>query len=589
MSWDAWLTLGIVVLTVTAMARDWVAPVIAVLGAVIVLLVAGVISTDQAFSGFANPAPITVAALFVVARAVEKTGALQPLVTATLGKGDSGRVGLARLIFPTAAASAFLNNTPIVAMLAPQVAEWARKHGKAASWFLMPLSFATILGGTLTLIGTSTNLVVSGLLEASGYEPLGMFELTQIGLPLAVVGLGLIVLLAPVLLPDRRPARQQFEEEIREFVLHQRVSPEGALDGLTVEAAGLRHLEGVFLTEIERDGQVIAPAAPTTLLRGGDRLMFVGRVDRIRDLQTTRGLVSAEEKHVSAFTGIDHTYFEAVISGASPLVGNTLREASFRSRYQAAVLAIHRAGARVDAKLGEVKLKAGDTLLIASDREFARRWRNRSEFLLVAHLGGTRAIGMKRAWLAVAVALAIVTTAGLGLLPIVHAALLGAVLLVVGGALTPGEAKNAVDLDVVVLIAAAFGIGAAIAGSGLANLLGNSVVSGLGGFGPLAVLLALTVATIVLTELITNNAAAVLVFPIAVAAAAELGLDPRPFVVGITVAASASFLTPIGYQTNTMVYGLGGYRFGDYARLGAPLTATVILTIVVFVPLFWPF
>jgi di/tricarboxylate transporter len=588
-SWQAWFTLAVVAGMVVVMARDLLAPALAVLGANIVLLLAGVIDAGQALSGFSNPAPITVAALFVVAAAVEKTGALQPLIAATLGRGNGGRRDLLRLLLPTAGASAVLNNTPIVAMLAPQVADWAEKRGKPASMYLMPLSFATILGGMLTVVGTSTNLVVSGLMVAHGLPAMGMFEISRVGLPVAVVGIVAIVLLAPRVLPDRRPARALLREsELREYVLQCLVVRGGALDGAAVEAAGLRHLQGVFLVQVERSGEVIAPVSPTAVLRGGDRLTFAGRVDTVRDLQSMRGLVSAEQPHVADFDSPEHTFFEAVVSGASTLVGRTLREVEFRGRYQAAVLAIHRAGERVNAKLGSVRIKEGDTLLLVSDHGFRERWRDSNEFLLVSGLGGSPPAGTRQALLVGLVTLGIVGLAAAGVFPILHASLAGAVLLVLTRVLSPGEARGSLNLDVLVLIAAAFGIGSAIQVSGLAALLGGGIVEHLGVFGPLAVLLGVTLATSALTEVITNNAAAVLVFPVAMAAAAQTGSDPRGFAIAVAIAASASFLTPIGYQTNTMVYGLGGYRFGDYARLGIVINLLVLASILLFVPLFWP-
>ena len=313
------------------------------------------------------------------------------------------------------------------------------------------------------------------------------------------------------------------------------------------------------------------------------------RVDLIRDLQMLRGLVSAEQHHAAWLDGSEHTFFEVVVSGTSPLIGATLKEANFRSRYQAAVLAMHRAGERVQAKLGDVKIRPGDTLLVVADEDFANRWRDRSDFLLVSHLGGSPPPSTRQAWFVGFVTLAIVLLGGLGLMPIVHAAIVGAIALVLGRALTPSEARRAVEMDTLIVIAASFGIGAALENSGVAAALGSSIVEGFRGSGPLVVLLAVVLATVALTELITNNAAAVLMFPIAMAAANEIGADPRPFAIAMAVAASASFLTPIGYQTNTMVYGPGGYRFSDYFRLGLPLTAVVIVTIALFVPIFWPF
>ncbi len=590
MTWEGWFTLVVVVGTILLLVRDTVSPVVAILGADILLLVTGLISTEQAFAGFSNPAPITVAALFVVAAAVEKTGALQPLINATLGNGQSGRGRLLRLLAPTAAASGFLNNTPIVAMLAPQVADWAEKRDQPPSWYLMPISFATILGGVVTVIGTSTNLVVSGLMQDHGMTPIGMFEISRIGLPVAVVGVALLVLFSHRLLPDRRGARQQFQEEIREYVVRMQVAPAGPLVGQTVEAGGLRSLQGVFLAEIERSGQVIAPAAPTTVLRGGDRLVFAGRADMIRDLQSMRGLAhDGEHTEVPSVAPSSRTFFEVVVSGTSPLVGQTLKEADFRSRYQAAVVAIHRSGERVRAKLGDVKLKEGDTLLLVTDADFGKRWRHASDFLLVAHLGGQPPVSGRKAVMVGLVTLGVVIVAGAGFLPILQASLLGAVAMVLLGVLSPWEAKASIELDVLLVIAASFGIGSAIENSGLAALLGLGIVDTFSGWGPWGVLFAVTIAAVVLTELITNNAAAVLLFPIAMAAAAAVGADPRPFAIAVAIAASASFLTPIGYQTNTMVYGLGGYRFTDFIRLGLPLTIVVIATILIFVPLFWPF
>lgn len=589
MTWEAWLTLAVVAGMVIVLARDMVAPVLAVLAANIALLVTGVIDAGAAFSGFSNPAPITVAALYVLARAVEKTGAMQPLISRALGDAGGPRRALARLLVPVTGASAFLNNTPIVAVLAPQVADWAEKRGRSASTYLMPLSFAAILGGTLTLIGTSTNLVVDGLMQEAGMARMGMFELTRVGLPAAVLGCLLLVFLSPTVLPPRRTARQQFQHEMREFVMQCDVVPGGPLDGLAVERGGLRHLQGVFLVQIDRDGEVITPAAPTTVLRGGDRLTFAGRVDMVRELQVHRGLISAEHPHTTDFNTADHTFFEAVISPASPLAGSTLKEADFRSRYQAAVLAIHRSGERINEKLGTVRLREGDTLLIAADRGFAGRWRDRPDFLLISHLGGSPPPSTRQALLVGAVALGVILLAGAGAMPILHAALVGVLVLIAARVLTPGEARSAVDLDVVVLIAASFGIGAAITESGLAHFIGAGLVGEVARFGPVVVLAAMVVATIALTEVITNNAAAVLLFPIAVAAASEMGVDPRPFAIALAIAASASFLTPIGYQTNTIVYGMGGYRFGDFPRLGLPLTALVLVTTVVLVPFFWPF
>lgn len=588
MTWEAWLTLLVLLLVIALLVRDLVPPAVAVLGGTVVLMLARVIETEEAFSGFSNPAPITVAALFIIAGAASKTGLLQPLVAATLGGAGSDRASLARLLPPVAAASSVLNNTPIVAILVPEVGTWSARHGRSVSRFLMPLSFAAILGGVVTLIGTSTNLVVSGLLEAAGHKAFAFFEITKVGLPVAIVGVAAIVGLAPKLLPDRRSAREELSEDLRQYVVDMVVSDGGTLDGKTVEDGGLRHLAGVFLVQLERAGDVIAPVNPTTRLRGGDRLRFAGKADNVVDLHAMPGLVSGEESQLVGFDPARSSFFETVVGASSPLIGKTLREAQFRSTYQAAVVAIHRAGHLVDAKLGEVRLRVGDTLVLLSDPAFRSRWRDRRDFLLVSPLGANPAPDSKNRATVAIVALGVVLLAATNALPVVHAALLGAMVLLGLRVISPGEARRSIDLDVVLLIAGGFGLAAAMQTSGLADTMATGLVDSFGALGSQGALFGVVVGTVILTELVSNTAAALIIFPIAIAAAESLSLDPRGFAIAVAVAASASFLTPVGYQTNTMVYGPGGYRYTDYLRLGAPLTALVSVVIVFSVPVFWP-
>ncbi len=584
---DLLITAAIVLLIVVALAREWLAPSLVVFGGMVVLLVLGVITPAEGLAGFANPAPMTVAALFVLARAVEKTGALQPLVARALDANRGDRGTLATLLTPVAVASSFLNNTPIVAMLVSPVSAWAERKGRPVSRFLMPISFAAILGGMVTLIGTSTNLVVSGLLVSAGLSPLGMFELTPIGLPVALIGIAFIAVAAPSLLPERRGLRERFTSEMREYTVEMTVESGGAVDQRTVADAGLRHLQGVFLAWVKRGDRLITPVAPDELLLSGDRLGFVGGVNQVLDLQSIRGLRSSEYEHTRGLGEGAHGFFEAVVAPISPLVGASLKSAGFREQYQATVLAIHRSGQRVEGKLGEIPLQAGDTLLVLADRTFRQQWRDRRDFLLVSQLDGQLPVSSKKGLFVLAVAVGVVALAAFGILPILEGSLAAALAMVLARVLTPNEARNAVDLDVIILISAAFGIGSAIESSGLAALLARWLVEPAMTLGPVAVLTAVVLATLLLTELITNNAAAVLVFPIAFAAANSIGADPRAFAVAVAITASASFLTPIGYQTNTMVYGPGGYRFGDYVRLGFPLTVLVSAAVIGFTAWHW--
>ena len=588
MSTDAWLTLLVIVAVLVTLVRGRTSPAVVVFAGAVAVLVLGVVEAEEAFSGFSNPAPMTVAALYVLAAGIEKTGALTPVMQSTLGERGWYRLPLIRTLVPTVGASAFLNNTPIVAMLIPQVTAWAQRRGVAVSKLLMPVSFAAILGGLVTVIGTSTNLVVSGQMGSLGLREIGFFEIGLLGLPIAVVGLVVVILVAPRVLPDRRTAGREMEEEGRRFTVEMIVEKDGPVDGRTVTEANLRHLSGLFLASVDRGDTTIAPVRPETVLRGGNRLRFVGSIDRVVDLQEMRGLRSAELEHVLDLDDPSVRYFEAVVGSRSPLVGRTLRDAGFRSAYQAAVLGIHRAGHLLEGRLGTLPIRVGDTLVLVSDPGFRDRWRDRADFLLVAALDGSPPVATSRAWIPVGLLLAVVGLAATGTVPILQGALVAAILLVAARVLSPLEARRAIDIEVIVVIASAFGLAAAMQASGLADSIAGGLVGLFGDFGERGVLLGLVLATIVLTELITNNAAALLMLPIAVQAAGPAGLDPRGAAIAVAVAASASFLSPIGYQTNMMVYGPGGYRFTDYLRLGWVLTLLVVVATVTLTPMIWP-
>lgn len=588
MDLQAWFTLAVVLALVVVLAREMLTPAVAVLAATILLLLTGIIDADAAFAGFSNEAPIIVAALLVFARAADVAGIVGPALERFFGPpGGSQRWALPRLVFPIAGLSAVLNNTTLVAMTVPAVLDLCRRRGLSPSRFLMPISFAAVLGGVMTTVGTSTNLTVSGLLRQSGMEPFSLFELSAVGVPLALAGCVVVVLLAGRVLPDREAAGGQRESgATRDFTVSMSVKPGGPIDGKTIEEAGLRHLQGVFLVEISRGELVIGPVAPTEVLRGGDVLTFVGRVDDVVDLHRTRGLESAAARQIDHLPGSGQAFYEAVVG--PELVNVTLQEIGFRARYGAAVLAIHRAGQRIEAKLGEVPLHLGDTLLVLADAGFRGRFRDGHDFLLIAPLLGLPPARGTKAVPVALIGIGFVVATGTGLLPILHAALLAALLVIVSGALTVRQARDAVDLNIVVLIAAAFGLGAAVQQSGLGAVIADLIVDVMMPFGAIGALAAVLVATMLLTEMISNNAAAVLAFPVAVATAAATGSDPRPFVIAVTMGASLSFLTPIGYQTNLMVYALGGYRYGDFGRLGAPINLVIIVLAVILIPIVFP-
>ncbi|MBM3659173.1 MAG: SLC13 family permease [Actinobacteria bacterium] len=594
MSAEAWFTLAVVVVTIAVLITERVSPSIAILAATVVLFVTGVINQEQAFAGFSNDAPITVAALYVLAGATETTGALQGLTDRVLGgrrtadERRSERRDLTRVVVPGAVGSAFIANTPLVSMVAPRIVSWSRRTGRNASRFLMPFSYAAVFGGVITVIGTSTNVTVSGLLQDAGKEPLSMFEITPVGLPVALIGAALLIALTPLLLP-RRESAAEADAAVREYTIDMVVQPGSALIGQTVAGAGLRALTGVYLVEIERTGVLIAPVRPEEPLVAGDLLTFAGNVERVLDLQKLPGLLPAEHHHITEATDSRAPEtFEVVVGDNSPLVGATLKEVDFRARYNAAVLAVHRSGERLSDKLGDVRLRAGDLLLVLADPDFGRRWRDRHDFLLVSAVEGGTPLRRNRARAVELITLALIVVAGTGLLDLLKASLLAALAVLAIGAITPAEARRSINFEIILMIAASFGLGAAMQESGLAAEIGQLLVDGFEWIGPVGVLAGVLLATMILTELLSNNAAAVLMFPIALATASEAGLHFRPFAIAILIAASCSFLTPIGYQTNLLVFGMGNYKFRDFTRLGAPLTLATIVVSLIVIPIAFP-
>ncbi|MFT5290403.1 MAG: di/tricarboxylate transporter [Planctomycetota bacterium] len=593
MSPEALFTLFIVLSALVAMMTNFLQPDVALLAGVIILAAAGVIGVEEAFSGFSNPGMLTVAALFIVSAGLRETGVIDLVTTKLLGRPKTTRGAIARLALPVLAASAFLNNTTVVASMIPAVRDWTRRIKLPASSILMPLSFASILGGVCTLIGTSTNLVVSGLVQdAVATHPqlheIGMFEISMLGLPIALIGCVLMVLLAPILLPDRTPP-VSLTDDPRRYTMELKVPPGSRLIGQSLEQAGLRHLPGCFLAEIHRRGHFMPAVAGTEHIEDGDRLIFVGDVSSMVDLQRTPGLAAAPGQ-VFQLEGGRHEriLIEAVVSPRNPLVGISIREGGFRGRYRAVIIGIARFGERVTGRIGDVVLRPGDTLLLEAQPGFVTEHRSRTDFHLVGRVEGGKPPRLERAWFAVAALAFVVVTVSLGLLPSVVAAFLGAGAMIMGRCCTRPEARASLDFQVLVAIAAAFGLGHAMQVTGLDVVLADTVMT-LGAQGPMSAMIALYLLTLVLTELVTNNAAAVLCFPLALSLAERLEVSPMGYVIAVMVAASMSFLSPIGYQTNLMVMGPGGYRPMDFPRLGLPLSIAAAVTSFLLIPRIWPF
>ncbi len=596
LAWEAWLTLIVIAGVLIGLARSLASPVVLMFGALTLLLTVGelagsqrLLTPAQAVAGFGNTGLITVGVLFVVVAGLIHTGAVTMITEPLLGRPRNLRQAQTRMLLPVAGLSAFLNNTPIVAMFLPVVTDFTRRSGLPASRLFLPLSYASILGGTCTLIGTSTNLVVDGLVRAQGGLPgLALFDPAWVGLPAAVLGLAYILVFSPRLLPDRGgPVSSR--DGLRQYTAEVLVEPGGPLVGRTIEQAGLRHLPGLYLAEIERDGQIMPAVAPTEALCSGDRLVFVGVVESVVDLHRIRGLQPATDQvHKLTAPRDQRVLVEAVVSNRCPLVGRSIREGRFRAEYNAAVVAVARGGRRLSGKIGDIVLAPGDTLLLETHRDFMRQQRNSRDFFLVSGVEDSTPRRHHRAWIALGILAAMVALAGSGVLTMLNAALLAAGAMIAAGCCTIGEARRNVDLNVLLVIGAALGVGQALVNSGAATTLAGALV-GLAAGNPYLVLLAVFLLTSLFTEIVTNNAAAVLVFPIALSAAQSLGVNPMPFIITIMVGASAAFATPLGYQTNMMVFGPGGYRMADYLRFGLPLNALVTAVTVVVAPLVWPF
>ncbi len=556
-------------------------------GALAMLLLTGVLDTRTAVAGFANPGLLTIAALYVVAAGLRQTGAISSISNTLFGRTRSTTIAQLRVMAPVTLLSAFMNNTPVVATFVPAILDWGRKQGISASKLLIPLSYAAIFGGTCTLIGTSTNLVVNGmLLDETGRE-FGFFELAWLGIPAALIGIAYVVLASRWLLPSRIPAMEKLKDP-REYTVEMVVEAEGALHGRTIEEAGLRHLPGLYLIEIDRDGTLIPAVGPRERLKGNDRLVFAGVTGSIVDLQRIKGLVPATNQVFKlAADRAERTLIEAVASSSAAFIGKTIKESRFRNRYDAVVIAVARDGQRIDRKIGDIRLLPGDMLLLETDRGFAERHSNNRDFLLVKPLENAATFRHERSWVAWLILIGIVTTATFGILDTFTAALAGAGAMVVTRCCNAADARRSIDIEVLIVIACAFALGEALDRSGAARALAMTLLK-LTGNHPFAILAVVYFTTVLMTEMITNNAAAVLMFPLAYAVAGSMELNFMPFAIAITFAASASFATPIGYQTNLMVYGPGGYRFTDYIRFGLPLNLILGVTSLLIIPRVWP-
>eukprot|EP00043_Microstomoeca_roanoka_P012033 m.115452 g.115452 ORF g.115452 m.115452 type:complete len:723 (-) comp15370_c3_seq1:99-2267(-) len=585
--WQSIITLCLLGVMLIAMAKEWAPPDMLMIGILILFVPMGIITINEAVEGFSNTGMLTVAVLFPVAAGVQLTGAIEPLrrllerrTRPPPGQRADIRKVLAWIMFPIGVLSAFLNNTPVVAMMIPLVERLGQRLGISPSKLLIPLSYASILGGTCTLIGTSTNLVVIGLVSQRipGFS-MGIFELGQVGLPVLFAGVAYVVIFAQRILPDRQSVTSAIVRP-REYItcMFIKTASEAnghSLEGKSVLEAGLRSLPGLFLVQIEREnGTVVSAPSPDTLLQGGDKLFFAGKVDSVLSLSQVRGLRLAEddedEVDLNRLKG-DDILVEAVVAPHSALVHRSVKDAAFRSRYKAAIIAVHRHGVRINKKIGEIVLQAGDALLLVTNKDFVSLYQHQDDFALVSAVDGHVSFRWKKAPIAVFLTVAMIALSVADVIDLLTAAIFAAGGLVLFRCMSASELRSAINLEVLLVIAAAFGLSNALVNSGAAQLMADGVIIASKPTGIVGLYIMVYLTTMLFSAVVTNNAAITIMFPVAYQAALDLDVDFFPLLLLLMMGASASFLTPTGYQTNLMVYGPGGYTFTDFLKFGGML------------------
>ena len=580
------LTLSVVVGALVCFITEWFPTDITAIIVAVILMVLGLVTPEEGISGFGNSATITVMAMFILSGGIARTGAMQVMRDFMLkwgGKKPSQQIFLMGILLGPI--TAFINNTAVVAVFLPIVEEWCKKRGISASKLLIPLSYVTILGGMMTLLGTSTNILASGISKELGYRSFSLFEFTKVGIILFVIGIAYLAIFAPRLLPDRRQSNGEqlsVDYGIKDYVSEVVIKPRSSLVDQTLRSSEIQRKFDLDVLEIIRNDTHFPQPIADKKLEVGDILLVRGGRQDLLNIREERGidiLPDVEfgedllfETEVFAEEGVA----EVLILSNSNLIGSTLKDLRFRQRYNATVLAIRRGQDLVRDRMGRVPLKFGDLLLVQAPKQSLLGLQT-SRDLLVIEQRDVENLRQDKAKVSIAIALAVVFSSALGLLPILVSALAGVVLMVITGCLKPGEIYESVRWDIIFLLAGLIPMGIAMDRSGTTQWLADGLVAIGGGMSGYWILLCFFIATIILTEILSNNASVVLMIPVAVKVAETLNFNPYAFMFAVTLAASNSYLTPIGYQTNTMVYGAGGYKFLDFTKVGVPLSA--IMTI----------
>ncbi|MFZ9503517.1 MAG: SLC13 family permease [Cyclobacteriaceae bacterium] len=575
-------TLIVVVVLVVFLYREIVHPSISFFGSVVLLMVGGVLSPYDLLNALSNPQIALIFLLILVTAGIR--GIFGPgLFSWLFTRGLRPRTFLARMMLFVSGISAFLNNTPIVAFMMPYVREWCRKNGYSLSRFLIPLSFATILGGMITVAGTSTSLLLNGLIQGKNLPMLGFEDFLFLGLLVTIFGWIYLYFIGYHLLPDHPGKLDDITGNLTEYIVETEVPNESSLRGKSVREAGLRNLQDLFLIEILRDGQVISPVGPEEYLKEGDRLFFSGNTQSIHKLISEN--TGLKMRH-SPSQGTAFQFTEAVVPANSDLIGRKVNRSDFRNRFNASIVAIHRDGKRISGSIGEAELAAGDFLLLVSG-DGQRALSPGHDLLLLSMPKGEES--PKPIWIKISgMASILLLLAGIAeWIPLFTACLVVLSFFIFTRILRRQQIRQEIDLGLLLILVSSVAIGTALDRSGAAQWVATLLLKTGESLGPLAALTALFLSTTLLTSLISNAAAVAIVFPIALSMAAQLGMNATPFFVAIAFAASGDFITPIGYQTNLMVYGPGGYSFRDFAKVGIPLTLIYAVTCLTFIAIYY--
>ncbi len=579
----------VIVVMLAVLYKEVVHPSLVFLISVLIFYFSDIITLDEIVSGFSNQQILLIFLLLIISDIIKRSSIFDHVIDKIFNTRIGYKGFLLRMSLIVSPISAWLNNTPIVALMMPYVHDWAQKKKISVSKVMLPLSLIAILGGTATLVGSSTNLIVNGLAIESGIESLGLFDFYFVGIPLVIMGTLFIIFFSKRLLPDRRNIWDDLSEKTREYIVETVVPKESPFIGKTVLENKLRNLRGLFLVEIIRDGRPIAPVSPRERIHEGDFLLFAGETKTIMDLISNEDTLELApvSKELLEKKNENIELVEVIVSHKSELIGKTPKETNFRKKYDAAIVAVQRYGSRVSGKLGRITFNVGDLIILVTGKDFQARPEADRDFYRISRLKHMQYFGKPKKIILFGGLIAAFLLASFKILPLFAGLLLLLLLLALQKTITLDDLKKTLDLNLFFILVLALAIGKAVHNSGAADFIAENVLH-LFSHDPISILIGIFIITVIITNFVTNAAAVAITFPIAISMAAQSGInDVKPFILTVAIAGSAGFLTPFSYQTNLMVYGPGNYRFKDYLKIGIPLTIIYMITCIIAIAYFF--